>query len=291
MPFGTCVWATGVAMNPLVSPWCEALLPFALLASKQSRASRREHMHTQGGCGCGRHARQDMLPVARTHLPRCPASLPRLPLPLPAGAGPEGAAAAPAGRGPECAHRGGGGWIPAGEGHKWNNLCAGRRRSDPPGEPRHTGRHGQAQQHSGWPGQTTTSAETAAMLPGWPAPTHFPPRWPPVPCCLLPPTTVQDKALEDAASLFASADTDGDQRLTADEVCTLLKKVDGWAGVAGDAAGGGRSRAGSTGLCIRNRAWVPVPPQPPRLAHRLPTCLPASPACLPAGTEAVPSDG
>ena len=36
---------------------------------------------------------------------------------------------------------------------------------------------------------------------------------------------LQDKALEDAASLFASADADGDQRLTADEVCSLLKKV------------------------------------------------------------------
>jgi hypothetical protein len=56
----------------------------------------------------------------------------------------------------------------------------------------------------------------------------------PAACRLLQP--LQDKALEDAASLFASADADGDQRLTADEVCSLLKKVGGlrwWRPVGG----------------------------------------------------------
>ena len=150
LPFGTCVWATGIAMHPLVS-WGRVCQPQEKQQQRplQPRVLLLSVLLALPPCTATHPCPATHTPSAtpphlihtpmhtHTHVPSACSC--RRPPPPRAGARPQGAAAAAAGGCAELADGGGGGRPPAGQRNQRYHLCHGGRRGDAPGQGRHEG--------------------------------------------------------------------------------------------------------------------------------------------------------
>lgn len=114
LPFGTCVWATGVAMHPLVGGGEEGRPAGWTVRVRKYRGALwgnpRQSVRAANG-----HVPQCWQACTSVLTPTHPVEPPPTP---PAGAWAEGAAAEAADRGAEQPHRGGGGPVAAYQGHR-----------------------------------------------------------------------------------------------------------------------------------------------------------------------------